>query len=246
MAHHFFLPHKINPNLPVVLEGENAHHARNVLRLRVGDTISLADGTGKGYEAGIIKVEKKRLVAEIKSLLANFEPRLQIGLYQGWPKGHKLDFIIEKNTELGVARIEVLITERSIPHPDQQTIKRRRQRWQQKALAAARQSHRLRVPPVNGPLELTTALPLLKPDTLLLVPWEQERKRTLKAVLEASKAKGQEMAVLIGPEGGLSPVEIDFVSGYGGVPVSLGPRILRTETAGIVCLTAIMYAFGEL
>jgi len=245
MAHHFFLPEKIDPGEPVTLEGENAHHARNVLRLRTGDGISLADSTGQGYTAAIMAVQKGRVVVRVKALLASPEPRVKVTLYQGWPKGDKLDLIIGKGTELGVDRIEVLVTERSIPRPQQGAVGRRRERWQQKALAAARQSRRHLIPVVNGPLELKAALAGIKPGTPLLVPWEEERTRSLKSVLETVTGK-QELAVLIGPEGGLSPAEIDLICGHGGIPVTLGPRILRTETAGLVCLTAIMYALGEL
>lgn len=245
MAHHFFLPGKIDLGVPVTLEGENAHHARNVLRLRPGDRITLADSTGQGYMAAVVAVEKGRVVVSLKTPLASPEPRLQISLYQGWPKGDKMDFIIEKNTELGVAQIGVLVTERSIPRPDQGVIGRRQDRWQQKALAAARQSRRHLIPPVNGPLDLAAALAAIKPGTLLLVPWEQEHACNLRTVLETSAVK-QGVAVLIGPEGGLSPAEINLISAHGGIPVTLGPRILRTETAGLVCIAAIMYAMGEM
>lgn len=245
MAHHFFLPEKIDPGGPVTLEGENAHHARNVLRVRKGDSITLADSTGQGYTAAVVAVQKERVVVRVKALLASPEPRVKVTLYQGWPKGDKLDFTIEKSTELGVDRIEVVVTERSIPRPHQGAIGRRRERWQQKALAAARQCRRHLVPVVSGPQELPAALNAIQPDTLLLVPWEGECTRSLKSVMETVMEK-QKLAVLIGPEGGLSPAEIDLARSHGGIPITLGPRILRTETAGLVCLAAIMYALGEL
>ncbi|KYH31016.1 16S rRNA (uracil(1498)-N(3))-methyltransferase [Neomoorella mulderi] len=245
MAHHFFLPALIVPGEPAILEGENAHHALRVLRLRVGEAISLADNSGRGYLAEIIAIQKDRVVAAIKAPLESPEPRVKVTLYQGWPKGDKMDFIIEKCTELGVARIVVLVTERSIPRPDPQACTRRRERWQQKAHAAARQSRRHLIPAVDGPLELEAALAGLKPGTLLLVPWEEERSRDLRSILPAVPEE-QELALLIGPEGGLSRAEIDLARKFGGLPITLGPRILRTETAGLVCLAAVMYALGEL
>ncbi|MDN5345489.1 MAG: rRNA (uracil1498-N3)-methyltransferase [Clostridia bacterium] len=258
MAHHFFLPGAVNPAQPVVLEGEIAHHAIRVLRLRAGETITLADNRGQGYLAEIIAIQKGQVVAGIKAPLASPEPRVKVALYQGWPKGDKIDFIIEKGTELGVARVIILTTERSIPRPDPGAAERRRQRWQQKALAAARQSRRHVVPDVGGPLDLAVALAGLQPGTLLLVPWEEERSRSLKSIfagaagdpsadtLPGTGSLIREIALLIGPEGGWSQAEIDLIRERGGLPVTLGPRILRTETAGLACLAAIMYALGEL
>ncbi|APC07707.1 16S rRNA (uracil(1498)-N(3))-methyltransferase [Neomoorella thermoacetica] len=245
MAHHFFLPIVVAPGETVLLEGENAHHAIRVLRLRQGESITLADSNGQGYRAEIVAITEGRVAAAIKDPLASPEPRVRVTLYQGWPKGDKMDLIIEKCTELGVDRIVVLATERSIPRPDQQTCARRRERWQQKAHAAARQSRRHRIPAVDGPLGLAEALVKLRPDTLLLVPWEEERTRDLKSIL-ATVPADRELALLIGPEGGLSRAEVDLACRFGGLPLTLGPRILRTETAGLACLAAIMYAMGEL
>ncbi|MBE3573441.1 MAG: 16S rRNA (uracil(1498)-N(3))-methyltransferase [Moorella humiferrea] len=245
MAHHFFLSVPVNPGDTAVLEGENAHHALRVLRLGVGDTVTLADGRGRGFLGEIVDVQKDRAIVMIKNSLQSPEPRVKITLYQGFPKGDKMDFIIEKCTELGVTRIVVLTTERSIPRPDTKALMRRRERWQQKARAAAGQSRRHLIPPVDGPVELQTALANLKPGTLLLIPWEEEKCRTLRSALAGFQGTG-EIAVLIGPEGGLSQTEVLLAQSFGGVPVTLGPRILRTETAGLVCLTAIMYALGEL
>ncbi|NLW08206.1 MAG: 16S rRNA (uracil(1498)-N(3))-methyltransferase [Clostridia bacterium] len=244
MVHHFFLPEIINPDKEVNLTGRNAHHAANVLRLRVGDRVTVADSSGQGYLATIRSLARDRVAITIEATVASPEPRIEVSLYQGWPKGNKLDLIIEKSTELGIARIEVLLTERSIPRPAPNALERRRQRWQQKALAAAQQSRRHFIPPVNGPSELPAALAAIRPGTLLLVPWEEEHSIGLKAVLE--KATASRLAVLIGPEGGLSPAEIALIRERGGIPVTLGPRILRTETAGLACLAAIMYAFGEM
>ncbi|WP_258360270.1 16S rRNA (uracil(1498)-N(3))-methyltransferase [Moorella sulfitireducens (nom. illeg.)] len=245
MAHHFFLPVPVFPGETAVLEGENAHHALRVLRLRVGETISLADSRGQGYQAEVVAIHKDRVVAAVKAPLESPEPRVKVTLYQAWPKGDKMDLIVEKCTELGVARIVVINTERSIPRPDREACARRQERWQQKARAAASQSRRHLIPAVEGPLELSEALAGLDQDTLLLVPWEEERSCNLKSVLEASPGV-QELAVLIGPEGGLTRAEVDLARKFGGRSVTLGPRILRTETAGLVCLAAIMYALGEL
>lgn len=264
MAHHFLVPAPINPAVPAILEGENAHHALHVLRLRPGEAITLADSNGQGYLAEIVALQQDRVVAAIKSTLASPEPRVKVTLYQGWPKGDKMDFIIEKCTELGVARIVVLATERSIPRPDREACGRRQQRWQQKAHAAARQSRRHRIPAVDGPMQITEALAGHKPGSLLLVPWEEERSRSLKAILDAATAEApatatppwpppgagatgvRELALLIGPEGGLTPGEVEQARQFGGLTVTLGPRILRTETAGLACLAAIMYALGEM
>jgi len=263
MAHHFFLPGRINPGEPAVLEGENAHHALRVLRLKEGETITLADSSGQGYLAEVAACRGDRVIAAIKSARADPEPGVKVTLYQGWPKGDKLDLIIEKCTELGVARIVVLATERSVPRPGQQACEQRRQRWQQKARAAACQSRRHRIPVVEGPLELTCALAAHPAGSLLLVPWEEEPARNLQVLFtrtltEPSPAIATpfpssapttgvpELALLIGPEGGLSAAEIDLARRHGGLTITLGPRILRTETAALACLAAMMYALEEL
>ncbi|MGI9860785.1 16S rRNA (uracil(1498)-N(3))-methyltransferase [Moorella naiadis] len=245
MAHHFFLSTVAAPGEMVLLEGENAHHAVRVLRLRRGENITLADSGGRGYRARIASVNGDRVAVEVTEPLASTEPSLRVTLLQGWPKGDKLDLIIEKCTELGVARISVLTTERAVPRPDPAAAARRRERWQQKALAAARQSGRHRIPEVSGPLGLLEALAGLAPGSLLLVPWEEERSLGLRDVLARLPAV-TEVTLLVGPEGGLSPAEIELIRNYGGRPVTLGPRILRTETAGLACLAAVMYALGDL
>ncbi|MDK2820902.1 MAG: rRNA (uracil1498-N3)-methyltransferase [Clostridia bacterium] len=245
MAHHFFLSYKVEANKPVVLEEENAHHAINVLRLREGEKITVADSEGKGYVAEIKSITKKQLLAEVISTLPNPEPPIKVVLYQGWPKGDKMDLIVEKCTELGIDSVVVVSTERSIPRPNPKSINRRRERWQQKALAAARQSRRHHIPIVKGPMNLSTALAGINPNCLLIVPWEKESSQSLKTILH-NQNKPLEIGILVGPEGGLTTEEVELARSYGGKVVTLGPRILRTETAGIACLSAIMYSWGDL
>jgi len=243
MGHHFIVEASIDPASPVILTGSKAHHAFRVLRLRVGDKVSVADGQGSGYWAQIAHISPEKVVLEIRDRRPSPEPRHQVILIQGWPKGDKLDLIIEKGTELGVHSIFVVQTQRSIPRPPLEAQGRRKERWQRKALAAAQQSRRHWVPRIEGPLSLLQALDLLPPHTFLLVPWEEERQRDLRQAL--SLWEFQPVGLFIGPEGGFSQEEIEIIREKGGLTVTLGPRILRTETASLACLSVIMYVLGE-
>lgn len=235
----------IREGLTAILTGPTGHHAARVLRLKAGERITLADGTGKCYWAEVVTVKGGDIELRVLSEFPGRETVLEVILLQGLPKGEKMDFIVEKCTELGVGQIWALQTERVIPQWDTTTQERRLKRWRQKAEAAARQSGRGRIPVIEGLYDLEVALARLPADTFLLVPWENESSLGLKSTLKAI-ASGRAVAVLIGPEGGLSEIEVEKARRAGGRVVSLGPRILRTETAGLVCLAAIMYELGDL
>ncbi|MDN5347499.1 MAG: rRNA (uracil1498-N3)-methyltransferase [Clostridia bacterium] len=244
MTHHFFLP-GIKSGRKAVLTGPDGHHAVRVLRLKAGEEVTLADGCGKCYRAEVVALKGGTVELNVLAELPGSEAPIEVILLQGLPKGDKMDFIIEKCTELGVGQIWVLQTERVIPKLDAAGERRRLSRWRRKAEAAACQSRRGRIPVVEGLYDLETALARLAPDTFLLVPWEKKGGLDLRYALD-SVAAGRPLAVLIGPEGGLSEREVEKARQAGGLVVSLGPRILRTETAGLVCLAAIMYELGDL
>lgn len=228
-----------------MLTGETGHHAARVLRLKAGEEITLADERGACFRGRVTAVLEGEVEAELLEDLPSLEPPLAVTLLQGLPKGEKMDLIIEKCTELGVKRIVPLLTERVIVRVDEQVAHHKRERWQRVARAAAQQSRRSRIPVVELPQTLRAALAGLPADTLLLVLWEGERSLGLKKVL-ARASPGQPVALVVGPEGGLSQEEVKLACQAGGIPVGLGPRILRTETAGLACLAILMYELGDL
>lgn len=245
LAHHFFIPGEHLNSKKVVLAGETGHHASRVLRLKIGEEITLADGRGACFKGRVTAVRRGEVEAEILEILPSSEPPLSVTLLQGIPKGDKMELIIEKCTELGVKKIVALLTERVILCLDGKAAARKRERWQKVAMAAAQQSRRTCIPSVEGPVELGPALARLPAETLLLVLWEEERNLGLKEVLSEMKPCAH-VALLVGPEGGLSRAEVDLARRAGGLAVGLGPRILRTETAGLAGLAALMYEWGDL
>ncbi|MGE5554422.1 MAG: 16S rRNA (uracil(1498)-N(3))-methyltransferase [Betaproteobacteria bacterium] len=236
----------------ICLRGPEACHARRVLRLGPGDHIAILDGSGTEYQAVIedrgcgagsgAEVLWARITAAQTRVT---EPSLKLVLLQGLPKGDKMDLIVQKATELGVGRIIPVVAQRSVARPKADKGERKAPRWRRIAWEAAKQSGRALVPAIEPPQSLEEALRSLPAGCRLIVPWEGERRRTL-AEAAVGLLPGATVAVLIGPEGGLTEEEVGLVSTVGGVTVTLGPRILRTETAGLVVLACLLYATGNL
>ncbi|MCG0274761.1 MAG: 16S rRNA (uracil(1498)-N(3))-methyltransferase [Thermosediminibacteraceae bacterium] len=244
----FFVCGKINPGDVVEISGEDAHHITKVLRMAKGEFLNLSNGVdsiGKGQILELIPESCKIKVKVIEK--TNFEPkRPRITLFQGVPKGQKFDFILQKNTELGVAEFVPVITERTVVEIDDKKSKKKVERWQKIVKEAAKQCCRPDLPVVHEPVDFDECIKLLKKYPLVLVPWEEEREVFLKQILSTVSADLKDIAVLIGPEGGLSKEEIEKVKKSGAITVSLGPRILRTETAGFAVTTILMYEMGDL
>lgn len=219
-----FFGERIAPDL-ISLSQEDSHHALRVLRLRPGDTIRVS-AQGLHFNARL-EVDDQQARARILNELASNEARTRITLYQGWPKGDKLDQIVRQTTELGVAAIVPVLFARCVARPDQ--AGKRLERLNKIAREAAMQSERTIIPPVLAPITAMELSARLQRHALALVLYENERQQTL-----ASALKGQaDLALVIGPEGGLTAGE---VAEMGAQPVTLGPRILRTETAGIAAI----------
>lgn len=250
----------------IVVSGDDLRHIRTVLRKRPGDTLLLLDGEGTEYTATIVRMEKSEIYAEIVSAVKKVIRQPLITLGQGLPKSDKMDWIVQKATELGVSAIVPLITERTIMKAKDEG--KRRSRWQKIAREAAMQSARQDIPRMqkiqkysdflqslsNPPVppfakgrDNATSPPwgkadrggFLSSDTLLLLPWE-EGTVPIKDVLQEGK-EANRIIVLIGPEGGFSSVEAGMAKEKGFHLVSLGPNILRTETAAVAVLSIILY-----
>lgn len=228
------------------LTGSCSHHLRDVLRMQKGEKIILALD-GLEYLAEIQEFSGDEVLCLLlETRQGQGEPPVEVVLLLGIPKGEKLELVIQKAVELGVSRMVVLETERSVVKLDRTKAERRLQRWQRISLEAAKQCQRSTVPQVEGVYKLSQYLEeYLKGEALFLVPWEDEETTGIGEVLKAH-SQARRVYLLIGPEGGLSKEEVELAKAHGGIPVSLGPRILRTETAAIVALALVLYQLGDL
>jgi len=242
MTHRFFVPQHQISRTEVTITGGDAYQIKNVLRLLPGDEIEVLDGTGKVYTARINSVAKEEVLCDqITSMSMASEPKIKITLLQSIPRESKMDLIIQKCTELGVARIIPAISERTIVKLEGKTEKRL-ERWEKIAKEAAEQSARGVIPTIDRAIQFKDAVKEAENHDLSLIPWEMEEKTSLKEVLKKNK-KAKTILIAIGPEGGFSKGEIEIAKKAGLKPVSLGKRILRTETAGMAVLSMLNYEF---
>jgi len=255
MPHFFVSPKDIKGN-EVLIRGGEAKHIVTVLRKRKGDEIDIFDGCGNEFRVRILEIDKSEGFTKIKANIITqkgkeTEPKLKITLFQSIPKGNRIDFIIQKSTEIGVSEIVPITTERTIVKLDCKRMKERALRWQKIAQEAAKQSRRNFIPQVGPVLDFPQALKEFsagKPQ-MGIIAWETEEKNHLREVLRSSVGCGNShfrLAIFIGPEGGFTPEEVEKARRVGVVPVSLGPRILRTETAGLVVAIAALYESSDL
>lgn len=240
----FFVPKEQIPTIT----GPDVHHVRDVLRMKAGDVLELLDGSGMVYEVKIKEIKKKEIVCAIvesrepclpagRSIV---ESRIKVTLAQALPKASKMDFIIEKCTELGVDRVIPMSSERTVAKSA------RIDRWQKIARSSAEQSRRTTIPEISPLTSFEEVLKMKKQFNLALILWEEETETTLKQTLSNYLMTGYpDILVLVGPEGGFSQKEIDLAKEAGIVPVSLGRRILRTETAGMAVLSILMYELEQ-
>ena len=226
------------------LTPDDAHHAVHVLRLEPGSRVEIVSG-GTRYAAELAEVSSSCVTARLLHPLPSTEPRYRITLFQGLPKGEKMDLIVQKAVELGVSRIVPLEMERSIVRLDGRGGEKKAQRWEKIAREAGKQSGRVMEVAVEPPCSFARFLTMASLFRPLIVPYENEMAHTLReAAGEADPAL--EAGILIGPEGGISPSEMEQLSAAGALPVTLGPRILRTETAGPAALACLMCLLGEM
>jgi len=245
--HKFFIPQENIDGETAVIDGEDVKHIYKVLRLEEGDQVSLNDCQGADYLAEITDVNKKEVTLRIiKKLETTNESPIEIHLYQGLPKSQKMDLIAQKATELGVREITPVITGRVIVKSELGEYKKL-DRWNRIALEASKQSKRTLIPKINHPVEFVEMLKELKGMDLILVPYEnQEGKGLRKVCRDIDRAAVKKAAIVIGPEGGFEPAEIEMMESIGAEVITLGPRILRTETAGFVCAALLLYELGDL
>ncbi len=242
MPKFFFDPANIK-NGTVLLEGENARHLLKVLRVREGDGLVLCDGNAFDYDATVKSVEKDCLtVYLIKKYENSAEPAVKITLFQGLPKGDKLSYIAEKAVEAGVCEIAPVLMKRSVARSDKKEFAKKLERYQKIAEAAAKQSNRGVIPVFSGLHTIQDVQNRAEEFDLLLLPYECEQEHSLKKILKTAP-EAKRIAVIIGPEGGFDEEEVQALRESGFCSVSLGTRILRTETAGIAAVFQMLYEY---
>lgn len=221
------------------------HYVTQVLRLKEGDRIILFDGRGFEYETRIVSLGPEHIILDIMKKEAVPLPEREITLAQSLPKGAKMDFIIQKSTELGVNRIIPFESARSVPRIKENKADAKVIRWRRIAVEASRQCRRATVPDVTEIMSYRDMLAARSPGAQGIIFWEGERKRGIREILRADTPEATgDFFLVIGPEGGFSREEVREAQDRGFVPASLGRYILRTETAPLAILAIIQYEEG--
>lgn len=239
----FFLDGIIDDTMELI--GTDAHHIARVLRMAVGDEVVIADQDGRTARARIDKITDAVVTLSYQEEIADdSEPTVKVRLAQCLPKSDKMDFIVQKAVELGACTIQPIASENCVVKYTADKAAKRVERWQKIAYEAAKQCKRAVVPTVADVIGLKNFLDTIAADETVLFCYEAEDGHTLRQAL-AEHQTGK-YTVLIGPEGGFSPEEASLCRQMGAQPVTLGSRILRTETASLAALTMVLYECGEL
>ena len=229
---------------PIVIEGGDARHIALSLRMKQGEELILCDGKGTEAVCAVASLCPESVVLDVKERRASeTEPKTRVTLYQALPKADKMEYIVQKAVELGVYRIVPVLTSRCISRPDEKTAAKKRERLCKIAAEAAKQSGRGIIPEVDGVLTFKNAVKEMSTAGLPIFFFEHAS-LPLRKYME--KYTGGDIAVMVGAEGGFSDEEAVFAEENGLLSASLGPRILRCETAPVAALAAIMYAAGEM
>ena len=243
MLHLFADPSDVQDEL-LTITGPEVNHIRNVMRLKPGEEISVSiGGDGKEYRYGIDSYTEDSVLCRLRFVKdKEVELPVKVLLFQGLPKADKMDLIVQKAVELGAAEIIPVSMERCVVKLDAGKAAKKTARWQTIAESAASQSRRSIIPRVLAPMSMKEAVEYAKEQTeVRVIPYElQEDDGSVKQYLESLK-EGQSVSIFIGPEGGFAPGEVELAKEAGIRPISLGRRILRTETAGLAILSWLIY-----
>lgn len=247
--HRFFVkPNQVQDlDKKIDILGDDVKHISKVLRLKEGQEIEICDGEGMEYLVIIDQIHKDKITTSIQdTYTSKREPKIEIILYQGIPKSTKMDFVIQKCTELGIHTIVPIETKRTVVKIENAKAEKKKiDRWQRIAYEAAKQSKRGKVPTITPIKTLEEVWEEASSNDLNIVAYENETSRAFKYVLENQKGPLKKIGILVGPEGGLELWEVGKARENRFYSVSLGPRILRTETAGFAMLAIIMYVIED-
>jgi 16S rRNA (uracil1498-N3)-methyltransferase len=241
----FYVPQPRIEKGMLKVEGEEVKHIRKVLRLKGGDEITVFDGLGKEFEGTLVEEGLSSVVIRIENVYSSKrDSPLEMTLAQSLLKGQKMDYLIQKATELGVKEIIPFLSSRSVPLLEKSGRLKRHRRWERIAIEASKQCGRGVVPKIGSLQDYSEMLQKGSPNALRLILWEREGIK-LKELFEKSE-KRKKIFFVIGPEGGFSQEEVDEAKGAGFIPITLGGRILRAETASLCFLGILQYEQGDM
>lgn len=235
----FYAPPESVSKDRIILRGREAHHARDVMRLKAGDEIMVFDGAGREYAGIIDKISREELMIKISKTIERKADTCRLTLVQAIPKLNKMDVIVEKATELGVERIIPVVTKRTIVQADASKARIKTERWKKIAVTASKQCGRVTVPDINEVVKFEDSLSFVRGHELAIIPCLCEGTESIRAVLKESLA-GLAIA-FIGPEGDFTEGEVKAARAKGVLPVSMGKEVLRSDTAAISVLSILNY-----
>ena len=243
-----FFVEKKNINLEnntCIIEGEDVKHISKVLRCKIGEELEICDNDNNEYICEITNIDKDNVTLDIlESVDIKRESDLKVKLYQGLPKGPKMEMILQKLTEIGVDEIILVQTKRSVVNVSDKKEDKKIERWERIIYEAAKQSKRGKIPKLRGILSFKEALEDMKENDLNIAPYENERTKSIKKALKGVDINN--IGIFVGPEGGFEEIEIESIEEIKGQVVSLGPRILRTETASVVASSIVLYELSDI
>lgn len=246
-VHRFFVPPPVLETNPIALDGPLAHQLARVLRFSPGDQIELLDNTGRACIVELSRVDPGRCLALLLNCYhPRTEPSTDMILYQAMPQGRKIEWVLQKATELGARAIVPVVTERSLVRDAEQLGGKKLERWSRIIQEAAEQSGRALLPELCPALTLQQAIGQNQAEDLALIGSPEPCARSIREVLDREPLAPAHVRLYIGPEGGFESDEIAYARDQGLTLVTLGPRTLRTETAGLALLAVVSYALGEM
>ena len=229
-------------NMRIRLTGEDVNRIKNVLRMKTGEELWVSDGERYEYHSQILDISPDEILLEILYRQEpDYELPSKIWLFQGLPKGDKTELIIQKAVELGAYQVVPVRMKRCVMKLDEKRGAKKAERWQQIAESAAKQSRRMLVPQVSSPVSFAEAMQMAVALDRIIVPYELAKGMTETRNILDSIKPGESIGIFIGPEGGFDPQEIEELKSCGAETVTLGHRILRTETAGMTLLSVLMF-----
>lgn len=244
---HFFIDPPAASTPLTAIKGSEAHHIKNVLRLKPGDSIKLFDGSGYEYDAVIRNMTAESVAVEIRrKIRATNESATRIIVAQAFLKEKKMDDLVRKLCELGVAQWIPFFSRRSVARPNPRRLAGRAQRWHRIATQALKQCRRIDLPEISGALSYIELLEFSKTCDLKIAFWENETLSLNRVVESSEKDRVKNILLMLGPEGGFTAKEIEMAQNHGFISAGLGPRILRAETATLAACAILQYLFGDM
>lgn len=243
--HRFYVPSPAPHGGSLDLPEAEAYHAHHVLRLRVGERVSILDGAGREYDGEVSRCDREQVTVSVRQVLQHPPMPYSLVLVQAITKGRSMELIVQKATELGVRRVVPLLSDRSAVHLDGEAAAAKAVKWQQTAAEAIKQCGLAWLPQVDAPLTPKAYLDRQEKFDLTLIgslqPDRQSLRRVLAQHVDERGRLPESVAIWIGPEGDFTPAELHAAKGAGAVPIELGPLVLRSETAAIYSLSVLRY-----